>query len=67
MERVVMARKVALKDADRSFDIAFWQAQGSAARFRASWELVEHSERRKGNTGELRLQRLVTTFQRQRS
>jgi hypothetical protein len=66
MERVIMARKVALKDADRSFDIAFWQAQEAAARFRATWELVEHSERRKGNTDELRLQRTVTVFQRQR-
>ena len=65
MERIIMARKVPLKEADRSFDIAFWQAQGSAARFRAAWELVEHYHRRKGgNSDELRLQRSVATLQR---
>lgn len=63
-ERVVMARKVPLKEADRSFGLAFWQAQGSA-RFRAAWELVEHYHRRKGgNSDELRLQRTVRTLER---
>jgi hypothetical protein len=65
MERVIMTRTVALKDADRSFDLAFWQAQDSAARHRAAWELVEHYLRRKGRTDELRLQRTVGAFQRQ--
>lgn len=66
MEPTAMARKVPLKNADRSFDIAFWQAQDSAARFRATWELVEHAERRKGKTGELRLDKSVTIFRRSR-
>lgn len=66
MQRVIMAQKVALKDADRSFDVSFWQAQDSAARFRASWKLVEHYLKRKGRQHELRLQRTVGIFQRQR-
>ena len=45
MKRVVMAQKVRLHDADRTFDIAFWQAQPSAARFRAAWEMVQHAHR----------------------
>jgi hypothetical protein len=65
MERVVMTRKVRLEDADRSFDIAFWQAQSSTARFTAAWELVLHAMRRQGNRDEPRLQRAVATLQRQ--
>lgn len=41
--KLVMARLVALKDADRSFDIEFWQRLGSEAIFKAAWELVEHA------------------------
>lgn len=59
-----MARLVRLEDADRSFDLAFWQAQPSAARFDAAWDLVEHYLTRKGRTGELRLQRSVAVLQR---
>jgi len=32
-----------LKDADRSFDIEFWQRLGPEAIFKAAWELVEHA------------------------
>ena len=35
-----MERKGKLEDLDRSFDIEFWQRQGSAAIFAAAWELV---------------------------
>ena len=63
-ETVVMAQKVALKDADRCFDVAFWQAQDTTARFNAAWELVEHYLRREGRENELRLQRSVATLQR---
>jgi hypothetical protein len=65
MERVMMVRKIPLKDADRSFDIAFWQAQDSTTRFHATWELVEHYLKRHGRENELRLQRTVTNLQRQ--
>jgi len=65
MDRVIMTRKVRLEDADRSFDIAFWQAQSSTARFTAAWELVLHAWRQQGNRDEPQLQRAVTILQRQ--
>ena len=53
-----------LEDLDRSFDIAFWQAQNAQARFDAAWELVTHAVRVKGNdVRQLRLQRTVEHFQ----
>lgn len=66
MDKIVMARKVSLHEADRSFDIAFWQAQSTSARFEAAWELVEHYQKRKGKGDELRLQRTIVNLQRQR-
>ena len=65
MEKTIMARKVALHEADRSFDIAFWQAQTTSARFQAAWELVEYARKRRGKGDELPLQRTVVTFERQ--
>lgn len=63
--RVVMARMGKLSDtADRQFDLDFWQAQNSAVRFAASWELVENYLRRQGRSDECQLQRSVTVFQR---
>ena len=64
MQQVIMAQKVPLHSADRSFDVRFWQAQDSTARFQAAWELIEHYLKRKGRTDELRLQRTVVSFQR---
>lgn len=64
MKKVVMARKVPLKEAYRSFDIAYWQAQTSSARAAAAWELVVYAERRKGNFDELTLQRDVAVLKR---
>ena len=63
--RVVMERKGRIADLDRSFDIEFWQRQGSAAIFAAAWELVElyHADRGKP-PNELRLQRTIESFQR---
>lgn len=63
-KRLVMERKGKLEDLDRSFDIEFWQIQGSAAIFAAAWELVElyHTDRGKP-LDELRLQRTVENFQ----
>ena len=52
-----------IEDADRSFDLAFWQSQSDSARFAAAWELVVTAHRWKGgNTDELRLQRSVEAY-----
>ncbi|MBC8115642.1 MAG: hypothetical protein H7062_14760 [Candidatus Saccharimonas sp.] len=52
-----------IEDADRSFDLAFWQSQSDAARFAAAWELVVTAHRWKGGSpNELRLQRSVEAF-----
>jgi hypothetical protein len=49
---------VPIKGSDRGFDVAFWQAQGPEAIFRAAWELVETAHKLKGgDPAELRLQR----------
>ena len=66
--RLVMERLGKLEDMDRSFDIEFWQTLGDAAIFQAAWEMVEFYYRMKGrDLDELRLQRSVEHFQRQRS
>ena len=63
----IMERVGKIKDLDRSFDIEFWQAQDTTARFRAAWELAVHYHRRKGmSEDELRLQRTVEHLQRAR-
>ena len=65
-EGFVMERMGKIRDLDRSFDILFWQAQDTTARFRAAWDLVVHYHRRRGGTeDELRLQRTVERLQRQ--
>jgi hypothetical protein len=62
-----MMRFGRIEEMDRSFDIEFWQRQGDAAIFRAAWELVESYCRDRGiDPDELRLQRTVETFQRER-
>jgi hypothetical protein len=54
-----------IEQMDRSFDLKFWQMQPAKARFDASWELVVHYMKVKGrDVRQLRLQRLVTHFQR---
>ncbi len=64
-KRIVMERKGKLGDLDRSFDLAYWQAQDDTARFAAAWELVVFAHRLKGrDENELRLQRSVESFQR---
>ncbi|MBI5706705.1 MAG: hypothetical protein HZC36_06910 [Armatimonadetes bacterium] len=48
----------AIGDDGRSFDVAFWQAQGSTAIFDAAWQMVLDSVTIKGgNPDELRLLR----------
>ena len=57
-----------LAEMDRSFDVAYWQRLGSRAIFEAAWQLVvEAHPQGPGGQDELRLQRTVETFQRQRS
>ncbi len=66
MRTNVMERRGKLADLDRSFDMQYWQAQSSRARFDASWELIVYAWRAKGkDVRQLRLQRSVETFQRQ--
>ena len=61
--RVIMERKGRIEDLDRSFDIEFWQRQGSAAIFAAAWELVKlyHSDRG-CDVDELPFQKTVESF-----
>ncbi len=61
----VMERFGRLRDADRSFDIEYWQRQGDAAIFQAAWELAESYHRDQGmGPDELRLQRSLENFER---
>jgi hypothetical protein len=67
MKTDVTERFGRLEDLDRSFDIAFWQAQPAAARFQATWELIVHAAAVKGlDVRQLRLQRDVENYGRQR-
>jgi hypothetical protein len=65
MNRInITERTGKLQDLDRSFDIAFWQAQDAKARFDATWEFIIHAMRVKGqDVRQLRLQRTVEHFQ----
>jgi hypothetical protein len=66
MREGFVERRGRIQDLDRSFDLAFWQAQTSQERMQAAWELVVHAWRVKGNdVRQLRLQRSVESFQRQ--
>jgi hypothetical protein len=62
---MVMWRAVPLEQADRDFDLHFWQSQPPAARFTAAWELVQTAWMMKGKSSdELRLQRTAHHFER---
>lgn len=54
-----MARLVPRKETDRSFDLEFWQAQTTEARWAAGWELVLLQLEKEGRLHEQRLQRTV--------
>jgi hypothetical protein len=65
--RVVMSRLTRLEDADRSFDIEFWQRLGDEAIFAAAWEMVIFAQEFKGrDVGELAFQRTLKKLQRPR-
>jgi len=66
MKTNIMERRGKISDLDRTFDLQFWQAQSSQARFDAAWELIVYAWRVKGNdVRQLRLHRSIETFQRQ--
>ncbi|MBM4086450.1 MAG: hypothetical protein FJ272_16825 [Planctomycetes bacterium] len=63
--RLRMARLVRLKDADRSFDLEFWQRAGAQARFEAAWEMVSEVAAMRGkNARQPRLRRIVRQVER---
>ena len=63
--RLVMARLTRLEDADRSFDIEFWQKLGDEAIFAAAWEMVIFAHEFKGrDASELTFQRTLKKIQR---
>jgi hypothetical protein len=60
-----MERYGKLSELDRSFDIAFWQAQGDEAIVEAAHQLIlDYCLLRGMNAEQLRLQRSVEAFQR---
>ena len=66
-KRLVMERLVRREDADRDFDVEFWQTLGDAKIFAAAWDLVVTSAAMKGlREDQLELQRSVATFRRRR-
>ena len=67
MRAEIIERRGKITELDRSFDLQFWQAQPAKQRFDAAWELIQHAWRVKGHdVRQLRLQRSIETFQRQR-
>jgi hypothetical protein len=66
-QRKIVEKFGKLNELDRSFDIEFWQAQTPKQRMDAVWELVLHYAKVKGiDVRQLRLQRSVENFQKQR-
>ena len=60
-------RRGKLDNLDRSYDLRFWQAQTPQARLNATWDLIVHYAKVKGlDARQLRLQRSVETYGRQR-
>ena len=61
-EKFSMERKIKLDELDRSFDIAYWQRQGSQAIFEAAWQLVVDAYRLKGLPLDDRVRRDIQHF-----
>jgi hypothetical protein len=61
---LVMERIGKVSESDRSFDIEFWQRQGSTAIFAAAWELVVDAYRFRNRESELTFQRSVESIKR---
>lgn len=63
--RLAMARLARWDEADRSFDIEFWQRLGDDAIFAAAWEMVVFAHKFKGrDASELTFQRTLKKIQR---
>ena len=57
---LIMERIGKMSESDRSFDVEFWQRQGSTAIFAAAWEMVLEAYRwKKKDASELEFQRSV--------
>ena len=64
---LIMERIGKLSESDRSFDIEFWQRQGSTAIFAAAWDMVVETYRwKKKSDSELAFQRTVERIERRR-
>ncbi len=64
----IMERIGKVSETGRSFDVQFWQRQGSNAIFAAAWEMVEEAYRWKGRSeSELEFQRTVESLKPLRS
>ena len=50
MEPRIMERIGKMSESDRSFDVEFWQRQGSNAIFAAAWKMVEEAWRWQGGS-----------------
>jgi len=57
----IWVRICKIKEADRTFDILFWQSLSANKRFEATWQMLKEYEMIKGRRSEtkLRLQRTV--------
>jgi hypothetical protein len=63
--QLVMGRLTPLKDADRSFDIEFWQRLGDRAIFATAWEMVVFAnEFKEEDASKLTFQRTIKKIQR---
>jgi hypothetical protein len=63
VRREFSERYCRIAEADRTFDLEFWQSQSTSARLQAAWDLVVLAYRWKGaNLDELRLQRSVEAY-----
>jgi len=57
---LIMERLGKVSESNRSFDVEFWQRQGSTAIFAAAWEMVvEAYQWKKKSDSELAFQRTV--------
>jgi hypothetical protein len=65
---VIMERIGKVSESNRSFDVEFWQRQGSTAIFAAAWEMVVEAYRwKKKSDAELAFQRSVECIKSMRS
>jgi len=63
-----MARMVRIDEADRSFDLTFWERVGADGRFAAAWQMVLEVDAIRGkDVSQPRLQRSVQNLERLRS